>query len=109
MSKQNRFKWYLPDNGDNSLVEEAERLSQRQDPPDPDYIYLENIDDVIDETEASIRGQPPPTVLPPNKRIRALHELCETIARNYCYLSINGEQLVRYIPELGCYQEDKPP
>ncbi len=109
MSKQNRFKWYLPDNGDNSLVEEAERLSQRRDPPDPDYIYLENIDDVIDETEASIRGQPPPTVLPPNKRIRALHELCETIARNYCYLSINGEQLVRYIPELGCYQEDKPP
>lgn len=109
MSKHNKHNWFLPDNDEPSLVEEAERYHYQRDPPDPDEIYLEDIDSVLGETETFVKGQPPPTVVPPNKRIRALHDLCDTIARNHCYLSINGEQLVRYIPELGCYQEDKPP
>lgn len=102
---------FIDDSDDDELPlsVEAERIGWQRDPPDPDDIYFENTDEMIDEAVDYLRSQPPPTVVPSNKRTRALHELCDTIARNHCYLSIDGEQLVRYIPELGCYQEDKPP
>lgn len=92
-----------------SLAEEAEKLGQQRDSPDPDDIYFEDTDEMIDEAEAFTKDQPSPILVLRNKRIQSIHELCDTIARNHCYLSIDGEQLVRYIPELGCYQEDKPP
>jgi len=92
-----------------SLVEEAERLSCPREPYESDTIYFENGYDIVNEVEETTQGKPPPSLVPRNKKMRALHQLCDVIVRRYNLLSVNGEQLVWYIPKIGCYQTDGPP
>ena len=78
---------FIDDSDDDELPlsVEAERIGWQRDPPDPDDIYFEDTDEVIDEAVDYLRSQPTPTVVPRNKRTQALHELCDTIARNHQY------------------------